>query len=184
MIEHEPSDAPANASPATAEAEIDLDLNAAFQDFYRENTTPLVAFLILHGASLVDAADIAQDTMAAAYRRWQSIDYPRAWTYRVASRALIRRVATVRETPVAEPAEAGPLLGDTDIEQWEQRHDIGRFLACLPLRQRQIMAWTLAGYTPAEIAAELRLTPDAVRANLFKARRALRAQLAGKEGSK
>ncbi|WP_331767827.1 sigma factor-like helix-turn-helix DNA-binding protein [Embleya sp. NBC_00896] len=40
-----------------------------------------------------------------------------------------------------------------------------------PPRQRQVLAWTLAGFTPSEIAQELGLTSDAVRANLMKGRR-------------
>ena len=57
----------------------------------------MVAFLILQGARLADAAEIAQDTI-------------------------------------------------TELDG-------------LPARQRQIMAWTLSGFTPAEIAPELGLTP-------------------------
>ncbi|GGR46147.1 sigma factor-like helix-turn-helix DNA-binding protein [Streptomyces netropsis] len=45
--------------------------------------------------------------------------------------------------------------------------------ASLPYRQRQILAWTLSGYTPSEIAQQLELTPEAVRASLKKARRTL-----------
>jgi DNA-directed RNA polymerase specialized sigma24 family protein len=33
-----------------------------------------------------------------------------------------------------------------------------------------VLAWTLDDYTPQEIATALRMTPDAVRANLYKAR--------------
>ncbi|MBT2225658.1 hypothetical protein KLK06_07315 [Nonomuraea sp. NEAU-A123] len=42
----------------------------------------------------------------------------------------------------------------------------------LPHRQRQVLAWTFSGYTPAEIADQLGMTPNAVSASLKKARRA------------
>ncbi|WP_411156985.1 sigma factor-like helix-turn-helix DNA-binding protein [Nocardia cyriacigeorgica] len=50
-------------------------------------------------------------------------------------------------------------------------------LQTLPSRQRQVMAWTLAEYKPAEIAEILRITPEAVRSNLRKARRGIAINL-------
>jgi RNA polymerase sigma-70 factor (ECF subfamily) len=44
----------------------------------------------------------------------------------------------------------------------------------LPPRQRQVLAWTYDGATPTEIAEALQISPDAVRANLHKARAAMR----------
>jgi RNA polymerase sigma factor (sigma-70 family) len=179
--EPERSPAGAPAVPGTSRApepEADAELAEKFRAFYRAHTTPLIAFLLMQGASLYDAADIVQDTMTTAYRRWRSIEHPRAWAYLVASRALVRRVSTVREEPVAEPPERhNPLIRATPTDCWEQQQDITRALATLPPRQRQVMAWTLAGYQPTEIADELRLTPETVRSNLYRARRALTAYL-------
>jgi RNA polymerase sigma-70 factor (ECF subfamily) len=79
------------------------------------------------------------------------------------------------EDLVAEVPE--PLLTFTDVADWEQRHDILRILDALPLRQRQVLAWTLDGHTPAEIAVELQLPSETVRANLYKARRAVAKHL-------
>ena len=50
-------------------------------------------------------------------------------------------------------------------------------LDLLPLRQRQVMAWTLDGYTPAQIADELQITAEAARSSLKKARRTLATYL-------
>lgn len=182
MSESDSPDAPAAAAAGSGETELDTARDAAFSAFYRTTTKPLVAFLIMQGATLTDAADIAQDTMIAAYRSWCAIDHPRPWAYRVASRALIRRILNSRDTPVEHPPEPSPLLRATDIDGWEQRHDIIRALAKLPHRQRQVMAWTLCGYTPTEIAEELRMTPGAVRQNLLLARRALITILARMDG--
>jgi DNA-directed RNA polymerase specialized sigma24 family protein len=45
------------------------------------------------------------------------------------------------------------------------------------------MAWSLDGYTPAEIATELQITAEAVRASLMKARRALAEYLSTTQGT-
>jgi RNA polymerase sigma factor (sigma-70 family) len=126
------------------------------------------------GARLPDAADIAQDTMIKAYERWSEIRQPESWARRVASRELVRRIASVAEDPRDNPPEHSSLLPTlTSVEAWEQRHEVLSLLDRLPPRQRQVMAWSLDGYTPAEIADELEITSEAVRASLMKARRAL-----------
>jgi RNA polymerase sigma-70 factor (ECF subfamily) len=149
-----------------------------FSEFYRRFVPSLVAFLMWQGARLPDAADVAQESMIQAYHYWSTIDHPQAWVRRVASRILARRVATVEE-PVEQIGERTALFSAaTNVTAWEQRHDVLRALSHLPSRQRQVMAWTLDGYRPFEIAQELRITPEAVRSNLKKARRALAAYLA------
>jgi RNA polymerase sigma factor (sigma-70 family) len=76
-----------------------------------------------------------------------------------------------------ECGRASSLLTSSDIRALEQRYDVLRLLDKLPPRQRQVLAWTYEGYTPTEIAEELRLTPEAVRANLYKARQAAAAHM-------
>src|SRR5262249_8029152 len=121
------------------------------------------------GVPLGHAADLAQETMILAYRHWATITHPEPWARRVASRLWARRLAETAEDSVADVPEPGPLLAITDVTAWEQRHDVLRVLDLLPSRQRQVLAWTLDGYTPTEIATELQISPDTVRANLYKA---------------
>jgi RNA polymerase sigma factor (sigma-70 family) len=149
----------------------------AFELFYRQTVVELVRFLVLQGASTADAAEVAQDTLSAAYTHWDTLQNPRAWCFRVASRDLIRRVSSVHEDLTADPEAPTPLLRATPTNAWHIRHELITALAALPPRQRQVMAWTLSGYTPAEIANELNLPNDQVRANLLLARRALAARL-------
>jgi RNA polymerase sigma-70 factor (ECF subfamily) len=59
---------------------------AEFSDFYRGFLPVLVAFLRWQGVPLVEAADVAQETMIQAYRRWATINDPGAWARRVATR--------------------------------------------------------------------------------------------------
>ncbi|MEU4522921.1 sigma-70 family RNA polymerase sigma factor [Amycolatopsis sp. NPDC024027] len=182
MSDPDSPDTPATTQTGADEAKPDTTRDAEFTAFYRATTRQLVAFLIAQGASLADAADITQDTMAKAYQGWHGIEHPRAWTHRVASRTLVRHRLDARDTPVAEPPEPSPLLRATDIEHWERQHDIARALNELPPRQQQVMAWTLFGFTPTEIADELCMAPGTARQNLMSARRALSSWLARKDG--
>ncbi|WP_280273557.1 RNA polymerase sigma factor [Nocardia wallacei] len=169
----------AAAQSASAISPIDV---AAFKMFYESFVEDLALFLVWQGARVADAAEIAQETMIQAWQSWSGIQHPRAWARKVAGRALARRIGSVREDPVLELPEQSALLREhPDFDAWEQRHDILRALAKLPPRQRQVMAWTLEEYTPSEIAEILRIEPDAVRANLRKARRALAIHMKGGE---
>jgi RNA polymerase sigma factor (sigma-70 family) len=160
-----------------AKNDADSDHDAEFRAFYHSTTKQLVAFLVIQGASLADAADITQDTMIKAYCRWPDIHHHRAWVYRVASRALIHLLLHSRDTPFDVVPEPSPLLRSTDIEHWERLHDIACAMAELPPRQRQVMAWALFDYTPAEIAEELHISAGAVRQNLMLARRTLHTHI-------
>ena len=153
-----------------------------FAAFYREAVPKLVLFLRWQGVPLTDAADIAQETMILAYRDWPKLEHPAAWTRRVASRTWARRLAHNLEDPTLDDQAEGPtLLTVTDTEAWEQRHDVLRVLDQLPPRQRQVLAWTLDGYAPAEIASQLNMSPEAVRSSLKKARRTVAAYLRTQE---
>lgn len=163
-----------SGSPPFAQAGV-----AEFVTFYKQAAPRLVAFLRWQGASLPDAAECAQEALTEALPpRWATIEYPYAWCRRVASRIYARRVGRLEE-PVEDAEAAGsPLLTPgMDLEAFEQQHSVLRLLNRLPSRQRQVMAWTYDGATPSEIAAELQITPEAVRSNLKKARTALRNYL-------
>jgi len=179
----EPPDEPGRTLPTTAtgapahhDPDAPLVNVAAYSAFYRAEVKALVNFLLWMGAGLADATDIAQETMIEAYQGWPSIRHPRAWTRRVASRRYGRE--QFGQEVVTEPELLSPLLSaSADIAAWEQRHDVLRLLAMLPWRQRQVMAWTFDGYQPQEIAVELQITAEAVRASLKLARRTLAERL-------
>ncbi|MFC7650358.1 RNA polymerase sigma factor [Streptosporangium lutulentum] len=109
----------------------------------------MVGFLVNQGAALPVATDIAQETMIKAYQRWGEINQPKAWVHTVASRALVRMVASAHEEPLEHVPEATALLPcDNAAAEWEAQHDTLGILRSLPHRQRQVLAWTLSGYTP------------------------------------
>jgi RNA polymerase sigma factor (sigma-70 family) len=153
-----------------------------FRAFYMEFMPQLVGFLIMQGGSVPDAADVAQDTMIKLHRRWSKVEQHRAWCRTTASRELVRRYADIREEVQDGVLDACALLPSPDeMSAFETRHDLMRALDRLPRRQRQLMAWSLEGYTPREIAEELSMEPDAVRASLMKARRFISKYLGNSE---
>ncbi|MFM9709208.1 RNA polymerase sigma factor [Streptomyces galilaeus] len=190
MSSHDPAegtDLPAASPAPPGQADLRHDLrqakDEAFSAFYRTTVRSLVGFLVNQGAGVHVAADIAQDTMTSAYRRWEDIEHPGAWVYTVASRALIRKISSTEEQPMEQVPEPTSLMARPDATtEWETRHDLLPLVRSLPPRQRQVLAWTLAEFTPADIAEHLGMKDDAVRASLYKARRAVAELLKEQEG--
>jgi RNA polymerase sigma factor (sigma-70 family) len=154
---------------------------ADFADCYAREMPGLVWFVMSLGASAEVAADAAQSAFADAFPVWPAIRHPRAWLRRVAQRGYYR--CGFRETPVESPPDQpGSLPTATAVELREEASAVLVALATLPPKQRQVMAWCIDGYSPAEIARELGADPAAVRQNLAKARKNLK-QMLGITGS-
>lgn len=150
-----------------------------FARFYREHMPRLAAYLTYQGATAHLAADIAQDAMTEVFRRWDTVKSPRAHAWTIAYRAFIRHALNEAEVPVAEvrePVTAPPRPGDAGA-RLEEQQQVLEVLRALPPRQRQVLALTFDGWTPAEIASLLGLDPPAVRASLMEARRTADAHL-------
>ncbi|MGW1495219.1 sigma-70 family RNA polymerase sigma factor, partial [Streptomyces sp. NPDC002402] len=149
-----------------------------FSRFYRESVSQLVAFLMWQGASLDDAADIAQDTMIALYQGWPTIKHPKKWTRTVASRYLMRHINRTEKRSEIEQLRPTALLLDTNRDSgWEEHIRVFRLVSQLPARQRQVLAWTLDGFTDEEIAEQLQITVSTARSALTRARRTLTSLL-------
>ncbi|QVI19689.1 sigma-70 family RNA polymerase sigma factor [Nocardia tengchongensis] len=162
---------------------------AEFDRFFRRYAPGLVGFLVVQGASIADANEIAQESMIEAYRDWTAIAYPASWIRVVASRKLRHRLKLAARESSLDLLLAGNedqrLLSSGDeftaeesLEAMLTNLDLHRFLQRLPQRQRQILAWTMQGYTPKEIADILHLSPEGVRSSLHKARDTLRPLVA------
>ena len=150
------------------------DSDADFAAVYRAEVAGLVRHLMFHGATTDQAWDAAQSAFSQAYPVWARIRVPRAWLRTVAVRAYWR--SAVPETPTdAPPEQPDPASapGVSPGELGEEERLVLRALAGLPVKQRQVMAWTIDGYSPGEIAAALGEQPAAVRQNLRRARRNL-----------
>ncbi|MEU8104489.1 sigma-70 family RNA polymerase sigma factor [Nonomuraea muscovyensis] len=148
-------------------------------DFYRKERSALVAFLINQGANPQEAIDAVQTAfMAVLPPKWQKISEPRAYLritalreyYRSAPHAAMTVELAEDDEPLTSLGKAPPL--DT-VEEDESRRRVISALARLPLKQRQVMAWHIDGYSHAEIAQHLRIPVAAVRKNFSRAKAAL-----------
>lgn len=154
----------------------------SFADVYRAEMPLLARFVMKHGASPQEAADAAHEAFAQAYEVWDNIRYPSRWLRTVASRVYFR--AKLREDLPGElPSSPTEFHLPSNIELSDQEREVYGTLAELPPRQRQVMAWYYDWYTVPEIAEVLRITEDAVRQNLCRARAALKARQSQRGGA-
>jgi RNA polymerase sigma-70 factor (ECF subfamily) len=142
-----------------------------FDAFFRADFPPLVAFLCKAGFEVETARDVAAEAMLHALEAWPTIEDPRAWVRRFAGR--------LRDAPDSEArVDWAPVTDPRDDEKLaalvEQHGDLIELLATLPGQQRMVLAWSLDGFTPAEIAKALRVAPATVRSNLRHVRERLR----------
>ena len=149
---------------------------AAFAAVYRVEFAALVRHVMFHGAAVDEARDAVQAAFEQALPVWPRIRTPRAWLRTVALRAYLR--SSVPEVPTdAVPDRPGPFSAAVRVELGEQERAVLVALLELPVKQRQVMAWSFDGFSPAEIAEVLGEDPVAVRQNLHRARQNLRRQL-------
>ncbi|MET7808603.1 sigma-70 family RNA polymerase sigma factor [Micromonospora chersina] len=117
-----------------------------FSAFYRDYATRLAAFLVSIGVPQVDALDIMQETMHKAYRRWPLIEHPKAWVKTTASKAYAERLARLDPIPVEDIVDRlPPTPSETGFA--DTKHDILTALQQLPMRQRQVLAWSFEGHS-------------------------------------
>lgn len=135
-----------------------------------------------------EADEIAQQTFMLIHRQLDQFrgDAPfEAWAFRITRRVAEqrRRTFTRRSRLAASPTgrpEREVYLTDPGARVDRQRVAalIREFFADLPPRQREVFDLVdLQGYDPAEVADMLGAKAVTVRANLFKARSAIRARI-------
>jgi RNA polymerase sigma factor (sigma-70 family) len=153
--------------------------------FYEQEMPRLVLFVTVStGLDVHAAADVAQTAFERALPRWAGLRNPRAWLYRVARNEAIARCRAVRrEIPVdVLPDRADPGSAALTAELHAEQRAVMNQLRGLPVKQCEVMAWTLAGFSDTEIAAALGLTTDAVKQSRYYARRNLAKQLGIRKG--
>lgn len=168
---------PTPASATAARQPQNATSRAAFALCYEQQLTPVIRFLMRNGAGVHEAADAAQSAFVLAYEAWHTIDHPRAWLRRVAFRQLLRLRPSKEHPYAAVPDLPGGRCPISAVELGEQEARVFEALGWLPPRQREVMAWTVDGFTPIEIAQELAITPEAVRQSLARARQNLKRAL-------
>lgn len=150
----------------------------SFDEFFRRDFGRLVAFLIKMGFGREHAQDAAAEAMCAAFRQWNTLSRPTAWVRSAAYRIATKQVRRDRDD--IKHAIAGGWLEDINTSDTGDREDWSELLALLsglPCTQRLVFVWRLDGFTPAEIALQLQMTPSTVRSTLRHARHRLKTQL-------
>jgi len=126
-----------------------------------------------------DAEDITSEVFARlprALTHYRAGATPfAAWLLRVARNAALDHLRAQRSVPLAEVHATGAVAESQAGERLEALKDA---LAALPEDQRHVMLLRLvAGHSPAEVAAQLGRSVDAVHALQHRARRRLREEL-------
>jgi RNA polymerase sigma factor (sigma-70 family) len=149
-----------------------------FEEFFRDEYRGLVRALYLLTADQAEAEELAQETMARVYERWDRVsrmESPGGYAYRLAvnlNRHRLRHLAV----------RARRLLAITVHPDSEQppdtRSELTEAIASLPRGQREafmLVEWL--GMSAGEAARVLKLAPASVRSRIHRARATLRDRL-------
>ena len=156
---------------------------AAFRELFRRHTPHLLQFVArVLGPASSDAEDVVQDTWLRAYpalvtfRNESSFS---TWLCSVGLRAALDSMRRGRRH-VAET-----LFDDdsaTELPPAEDRMDIESAISRLAPGYRMVLVLhDVEGFTHEEIGLQLGIAPGTSKAQLFKARRVMRALLTGRE---
>lgn len=151
-----------------------------FEEWYDRDWDALVVFAIRLGAGQEHAKDLVQNACAEVWKRWAAICHPSSYARKSIGRAYWMSVSNVERqsaygVPEDLPAPEDPSIGEIEFKDQEQM--IFAVIRDLPPRQREVIAWSIDGYQPNEIAGEIGITAEAVRKSLCDARKALRKRL-------
>lgn len=155
----------------------------AFDAFFREWFPRLVSLGTTMTGRRDVAHDAAQEAMLRAHRRWDEVagyGAPGAWVRKVATNLLLDHLRSAGRERAAVARLSGrqpdALTGEPAVDAWSD------LVTGLPAGQRAIVTLYYADDQPVEVIAEiLDIAPGTVKAQLFKAREALRARLAAED---
>jgi RNA polymerase sigma-70 factor (ECF subfamily) len=156
---------------------------AAFRELFRRHTPHLLQFVSrVLGTSGADAEDVVQDTWLRAYPALVTFRNESAfstWLCSVGLRAALdsmRRGKRRSAEFVFDDDDAPP-----ELPHHEDRMDLEMAIAALAPGYRTILILhDVEGFTHEEIASQLGIAPGTSKAQLFKARRVMRALLTGR----
>jgi RNA polymerase sigma-70 factor (ECF subfamily) len=149
-----------------------------YNAFFKKDFTPLTRFVAALGASMAEAEDIAQLAMLDVLPRWARVENPSAYVRTTARHAYWKGLQRDRRAREAELRGRGYITADGAIAVTNHEDQyVLDLLRKLPERQREVMAYTIDAYTPAEIAQELGCPTSTVRSQLRHARNRLQDEL-------
>ncbi|MEV6031482.1 RNA polymerase sigma factor [Nonomuraea sp. NPDC052116] len=155
----------------------DLGSRGEVEQFFRGHYRLLMKVARVAGATEQEADDAVGMTMVDLWRRWPTIDRPKAYACRaVVSNFIKRRNREAKETERLLSTQAPVTEADWDARMtlWEDREWVEQMLDRLPPTQREVMACYVEGLNSPEIADYLDKRPDAIRKNLQFARERLK----------
>jgi RNA polymerase sigma-70 factor, ECF subfamily len=155
----------------------------SFDDLVERHQAEIFRFAMQLTRNRADADDLYQETLIKAYRAFDRLDggaNHRAWLYKIATNTFLSNQRKAgREGPLDEtvelslPAETADHAASLDARALLQEVEV--FVANLPVKQRVALIlrkYHEAGYD--EIAANLKCSEAAARANVHEALRKLR----------
>jgi RNA polymerase sigma-70 factor (ECF subfamily) len=149
----------------------------SFERLYRAHRAAVYRALLRELGNREDAEDVTQIAFLDAYRalaRGTEPDRPRAWLLTIAENARRRRFRALGRRPEQAELAREPAAAEVEVTARDLREGLDR----LPDNQRAALVLReIGGFGYAEIAARLGLSVASVQMLLFRARRALRAEL-------
>jgi len=164
---------------------VDRAARLAFTNFYRANRHELLRFAWHYAAPHLDVEGIVAEAWARACARWEVINNPRPWLYRVVINLIYEAGKAAQRT---QPSDNPYAAGDPYVRwisaaslpgaEWAARiSEITQALQRLPGQQRAAVLLDYRGWTRAEIAAALGCTAVTVRGHLHRGRASLKVML-------
>ena len=155
----------------------------AFRELFRRHTPHLLQFVTrVLGGSTVDAEDVVQDTWLRAFPALVTFRNESSFSTWLCSVGLRAALDSMRRNKrhIAEHLfdEDAPL----ETPRNEDRMDLETAIARLAPGYRMVLILhDVEGFTHEEIGMQLGIAPGTSKAQLFKARRVMRALLTGRE---
>ena len=162
--------------------------DAAFERIVARHQQAVRAFLRRLGGDAADADDLAQETFLAAWGeldRFQGQSSLRSWLCGIAYRKRLsqRRANQRAQARDARFAEAEALDGAGATSPSDDRLDLARAMADLPIEQRAAVSLCLAAdFSHAEAAAALHLPLGTVKSHVTRGRAKLLQALSRESG--
>jgi RNA polymerase sigma-70 factor, ECF subfamily len=157
---------------------VGVTLESDFEQLFRSQFERLVALGVAMTGNMEIARDLAQETMARAFRHWDTVsaaDSREAWLRRVMTNLLIDRARRSRVESSATQRLAARPPGSAEQAPVSRMAEL---LRVLPERQRAVVVLYYVDDLPISgIADTLGIATGTVKALLWKARRTLERHL-------
>jgi RNA polymerase sigma-70 factor (ECF subfamily) len=140
-----------------------------------------------HEANPETVRDLTQDILVAVWRAWPAFRHQcseRTYVARIAHYRIVSHIARAMRQPALDGlSEELPSAGLTPEEAAMRASDqrqMTELVRTLPIALREVAVLMLEGFTPAEVADTLGITPNAVAIRGTRARSMLRALMEGR----